>query len=237
MIRKNILKIVYSFLLLCFFGIGCSVPFPGDTSGVLLLALLNSNSNSGGGGGTTDPVLSYKFLFVTTTPSGGLLGTVTGADTKCANEKNTNFSSLPGTGTDYKALIVSNVAPVRQACTTAYCTNLAENSSWALLPNQDYYKGSTSSPVKVFTTNSAGIVVFPAPGLLASIDSNGGLQWWTGLNADWTTNGAEICNNWSDGTGGFTGTSGNGNATNTDSISFAFTDPCNTPKRLVCVRQ
>ncbi|RHX95712.1 hypothetical protein DLM76_01655 [Leptospira yasudae] len=233
MIRKNILKFVYSFFLLCFFTMSCSVPFPGDTSGVLLLALLNSNS----GGGTTDPVLSYKFLFVTTTPSGGSLGTVTGADTMCANEKNSNFSSLPGTGSDYKALIVSNVAPVRQACTAAYCTNPAQNIGWVLLPNQDYYKGSTSSPVKVFTTNAAGIVVFPTPGLSANIDPGGAVEWWTGLAQDWTTSGGDICNNWSNGTGVFTGMYGAGNVTNENSIGSLFGDACNTPRRLVCVRQ
>ncbi|TGN01622.1 DUF1554 domain-containing protein [Leptospira yasudae] len=239
MIQKNILKIVYSFLLLCFFGIGCSVPFPGDTSGVLLLALLNSNSNSGGGGGTTDPVLSYKFLFVTNgTTQTGLFGagTVTGGDTICANEKNTNFTSLPGTGTDYKALIVSNLAPIRRACNgTAYCTNIAENSDWVLLPNQDYYKGSTSSPVKVFTTNSAGIVVFPAPGLSANIDPSGAVEWWTGLNQDWTI--GDICNNWASNAGGMTGMFGAGNITNENSIGSLFGDPCSSFKRLICVRQ
>ncbi|WP_244284452.1 DUF1554 domain-containing protein [Leptospira barantonii] len=237
MIRNNILKFVYSIFLLLFFGTGCSVPFPGDTSGVLLLALLNSNA-SNGGGGTTDPVLSYKFLFVTNGTTSGQLGggTRTGGDSICANEKNNNFASLPGTGTDYKALIVTNVGPTRIACTTAYCTNPAENSNWVLSPNQAYYKGTTASPVKVFTTNSAGIVVFPTPGLLTNIDPSAGVLWWTGLSTDWTVSTTEICNNWSDGTGGSNGAYGMGNATNDTSISF-FSEACNLSKRLVCVRQ
>ncbi|MCG6168984.1 DUF1554 domain-containing protein [Leptospira sp. FAT2] len=234
MIRKNILKFVYSFFILCFFGIGCSVPFPGDASGVLLLALLNSNSNNGSG--TTDPVLSYKFLFVTTGPgTTGALGDVTGADSTCATQKNNNFASLPGTGTEYKALIVSTV-PLRRACNgTANCTDPTENSNWVLLPNRDYYRGTVANPIKVFTTNTAGIATFP---ITAAIDTNGANIWWTGLTSDWRISVGDTCSDWVDGTAGSTGEFGSGAVSNLNSInSGGFSDPCNSTKKLICVRQ
>ncbi|TGK34532.1 DUF1554 domain-containing protein [Leptospira gomenensis] len=229
-------KIAFSLVLCSVFG--CSSPFPDFNPGILLLALLNSDSRSNG---FEDPNVSLKFVFVTVGLSDGLLGAggIAGADGICAAEKDANFAALPGIGTDYKAMIASSTAPLRTACTTAYCTNILENSNWILRPNLDYYRGSIASPVKVFTTNSAGIVVFPAPGLIAAIDTNAAKVWWTGLEADWTSS-ADSCTGWSDGTAGGglnNGQFGMGARTDTDSMSSGFTDACNLPKSLVCVRQ
>nr|PJZ90798.1 hypothetical protein CH379_22305 [Leptospira ellisii] len=207
----------------------------------MFLAVLNSDSQTPGPGNPTDPNSSLKFVFTTIGVSNGQLGAggAVGADGICAAEKDANFAALPGIGTDYKAMIASTVAPVRTACTTAYCSSILENSNWILRPSQDYYRGSVASPVKIFTTNSAGIVVFPAPGLIAAIDTNAAAVWWTGLEADWTAS-ADDCTGWSDGTAGGglnNGQFGSGAKTDTDSMSSAFTDACNLPKALVCVRQ
>lgn len=233
---KNILKIECVYFLFLF--LRCSTPFPDLDSNVLFLALLNSGSVQSTATSPSDPNLAFKYIFVTTTPRNGLLGagTVSGADSLCSSEKNANFSSLPGTGSDYKALIVSNVAPIRRACNgTPNCTNIAENSDWVLLPNRDYYRGTATNPVKVFTTNSAGIALFP---IVSFLDSSAANLWWTGLANDWTISVGDTCNNWTDGTGGSTGEFGAGAVTNANSInSGGFSDPCNATKKLVCVRQ
>ncbi|EJP17176.1 DUF1554 domain-containing protein [Leptospira interrogans] len=226
---KNIQKIIYSFLIVFCFVSRCSVPFPNFNSNLLLLPLLNANNVS-------DPNLELKYIFVAVTGTTGQIGagTVTGADTICTNEKNTNFTSLPGNGTDYKALIASTLAPIRRACNaTPNCTNSAENVNWVLLPNQDYYKGTVTSPVKVFTTNSAGIVVFPS---LSSIDSNAATTWWTGIEDNWISS-PDHCANWTDGTAGGLGQFGSGNALTEISIGALFSEDCSISRKLVCVRQ
>ncbi|ALN99687.1 DUF1554 domain-containing protein [Leptospira interrogans] len=229
---KNIQKIIYSFLIVFCFVSRCSVPFPNFNSNLLLLPLLNANNTNN----VSDPNLELKYIFVAVTGTTGQIGagTVTGADTICTNEKNTNFTSLPGNGTDYKALIASTLAPIRRACNaTPNCTNSAENVNWVLLPNQDYYKGTVTSPVKVFTTNSAGIVVFPS---LSSIDSNAATTWWTGIEDNWISS-PDHCANWTDGTAGGLGQFGSGNALTEISIGALFSEDCSISRKLVCVRQ
>ncbi|AOP35058.1 hypothetical protein A0128_15130 [Leptospira tipperaryensis] len=241
-LSKRILKYIpiNAYILLLFISLfRCSAPFPDLNSGTLFLALLNSSAfTQNSTTSPSDPNLAFKYLFVTINPSNGLLGagTVTGADSICSAEKNANFASLPGTGADYKALIVSNLAPIRRACNaTANCTNIAENSNWILLPNRDYYRGTVASPIKVFTTNSAGIALFP---IVSFLDASGANLWWTGLANDWTISVGDTCNNWMDGTGGSTGEFGAGAVTNATAInSGGFSDPCNATKKLVCVRQ
>ncbi|EMJ96351.1 DUF1554 domain-containing protein [Leptospira alstonii] len=231
---KHIQKMTYSFLICVFFLTRCSTPFPDLNPNLLFLALLGSDKTEQ----TSDPNLELKYIFVTVAGTMGQLGagTVAGADNICANEKNTNFVSLPGTGTDYKAMIASTGAPLRRACNaTPNCTNRAENANWVLLPNQDYYKGAVSSPVKAFTTNSAGIVVFPVPGLLTSIDSNAATTWWTGVEADWTS--SVNCLNWTSVAAGDNAQFGSGNALSDVSIADLFTSNCNVSRKLVCVRQ
>ncbi|PJZ40658.1 hypothetical protein CH370_15185 [Leptospira kmetyi] len=226
---KNILKSAFSLLLVGLL-FSCSTPFPDVNSSVLLLGLLNQNNTADNGtNNPSNPNLLFKYIFVTTASTNGALGNIAGADTKCANEKNANFASLPGTGTDYKALIAS---PTRRACTTAFCTTTAQNISWVLLPNQDYYKGTVASPVKVFTTNAGGVVVFPT---LSVIDP-GAVSWWTGIEADWTTS-VDHCSSWGDGTAGSSAQYGVGNSTADTSIAAGFTQPCNSSRKLVCVRQ
>nr|WP_241686744.1 DUF1554 domain-containing protein [Leptospira stimsonii] len=230
--------IKYKYIVFFVFISRCSAPFPDLNSGALFLALLNTNANSQIPSSSTDPNLAFKYLFVTTGTYSGLLGagTVTGADSVCSAEKNANFASLPGTGADYKALIVSNLAPIRRACNaTANCTNSAENSNWVLLANRDYYRGTVANPVKVFTTNSAGIAIFP---IVSFLDLSAANLWWTGLANDWTISVGDTCNNWADGSGASTGEFGAGSVTNANAInSGGFSDPCNLAKKLVCVRQ
>ncbi|EQA72724.1 DUF1554 domain-containing protein [Leptospira noguchii] len=227
---RDIQKIIYSFLIMFCFISRCSVPFPDLNPSLFLLPLLNSNNTNN----VSDPNLELKYIFVTVTGTTGQLGTVTGADNICANEKNTNFVSLPGKGTDYKALIASTVAPIRRACNaTPNCVNSAENTNWVLLSNQDYYKGTVTSPVKVFTTNSAGIVVFPS---LSSIDSNAAATWWTGIENDWVSS-PDHCVNWTDGTALNNGQFGSGDTVSNVSIAAGFTLDCSISRKLVCVRQ
>ncbi|PJZ68460.1 hypothetical protein CH373_16905 [Leptospira perolatii] len=212
--------------------VSCSKPFPSGDEAILLL---NPNFL----GAIADPALSYKYIFVTVTPRTGGLSGVAGADGICATEKDTNFATYPGIGTDYQALVVGTG---RVACTTAFCSGgSAENSGWPLLPSTAYYL-NYPAPVRVFLTGTHGI-----PGTTPGVSgfpldqpfsSNGALQWWTGLAADWTSSPGEDCSTWGDGTGGSFGQLGTGGFTNDQAINSTFSSACNTsPVQLLCVRK
>lgn len=144
--------------------------------------------DAGGAGGTggTGGVLG-KIIYLTSTPtSNAVFGGVTGADAAC--------NASPPNGESYKALIVDG--STRVACTTPNCGGgMSEHVDWVLAPDTLY---SRPDGTAIGTTSAAGIFEFP---LDASVSTNGGFAYWTGLEADWTSN--EHCAGWTGTTGEF----------------------------------
>ncbi|MCP5501687.1 MAG: DUF1554 domain-containing protein [Leptospiraceae bacterium] len=182
---------------------------------------------------------SGKYIFVSSgTYNGNLKGTfangIAGADNICSNEKNANFASLPGLGTDYKALLVDDTN--RVACTTPNCGGgVAEHIDWILQANTYYVKDNGGVPVQLFLSDSKGLFT----SLDTAFDSTAGKLWWTGLNSDWKTDIATYCDTWKDGTAFFSGITGKSNVINLTSINDgnAFGEACNTSKYILCVQQ
>ncbi|WCL50085.1 DUF1554 domain-containing protein [Leptospira sp. GIMC2001] len=227
------------------FAFSCSIPFPElDELGLLMLAQTRLNPGScstdctsetgdtGSGNGASSEN-TRKYIFVTQGTSNGNLGGVSGADTICQNEKNNNFASLPGVGTDYRALIVDDTN--RRACANGNpncVTTAGNNINWVLQPNTEYFR-STPTEVSLFTTNAAGIFVFG--NLSNPFNNTASDKWWTGLDSDWRSAG-DRCLNWSDLSSLEQGSYGSGNVTNGVAIVDAFGDDCDQSLRLLCVR-
>lgn len=241
-----------------FIGLSCSKPFPSapilDLLVIQDILSYSSTTNSSGtgdgsgdsngtGDGTTDgttdgtgdgtaeetPADTRKFIFPTQSTYNGNLGGLTGADSKCATEKTTNFSTLPGADTEYKALLADGTT--RIACTSANCTDTAQNTGWVLKPGTDYYRPDES---KIFTTNTGGIFPFGTMG--NAFSTNGTDAWWTGLETDWTSSAVnDDCGNWASTVGN--GTFGTGNLTTDGAIADFGADPCTNTKKILCVRQ
>jgi hypothetical protein len=169
-----------------------------------------------------------KYIFLTVTGRNGNMSGVTGADTICATEKTTNYSSL--LGTTYKAMIVD--ASNRKACTTANCSGgISENLNWVLLPLQTYYLATSNAAI--FTTTSSGITTFP---ITSAVDTASSKKWWTGLSNDWRTSlAADTCSNWT--ATGAAGEYGQGSVTTSQWIAFPASNPCSNLYSLICVEQ
>ena len=230
---------VSSLLLLSFLFLfaSCSKPFP-DSPNILLLFLnrfVSTNSSAQTSSGTTPSSGSSstttadlrKFIFLTQTTTQGNFGNVSNLDVICSSQKNAIFASLPGTGSDYRAMVVSTT---RRACTTPNCTNPSENLNWVLAANTIYYR---SDAAILFTTNAAGI--FPFGNLQNAFTTSASDQFWTGLGSDWIT--TFTCNtDWISTSSLIDGASGKGGVTNSDSISVFGGNSCNSNLKFLCVR-
>ena len=223
--RRPIASLLISVLLALGSASHCSEAFPELDGGDLIIYSLVNGDNR-------------KFIFATqSTYNGDLRGTqatgVAGADAICVTEKNANFSSLPGAGSEYKALLVS---ADRRACSSANCTTsgAAEHLDWVLAANTEYLNPDSQT---IFTTNSNGVINLGTTPLTRSFPVSS--DYWTGVATagDWTT-GFDTCSNWSDPTAGSDGMRGTQGATNTTALGdFAKLDSCDTPYRFLCVRQ
>ncbi|MCE9600355.1 MAG: DUF1554 domain-containing protein [Spirochaetia bacterium] len=136
-------------------------------------------------------------------------------------------AGYPGTGT-YKALLVQT--SVRLACTTANCSGgTSEHLDWVLKANTTYQR---TTGVTVLTTNANGIFVF---GTLTNPISTGVAGWWTGINANWTFNGACTGNAWNSTAGN--ALYGDPNVSTSGALS-AGPDGCTTTgSKLLCIQQ
>lgn len=190
---------------------------------------------AGGGGGPTGP---GKKMFVTSIPhnpgsiaAGGFVNVI-GADNQC------NIDA--GTVSVYKALIVDGA--IRIACTTTNCGGgIIEHSDWVLGSNQLYVQSDGVTQIGV--TNANGIFT---TNLTNSVTA-GASKYWTGISTagnDWNWLADTInCNNWTDGTAGFTGSNGISPATDFTAISLPFASggnlPCSNTANagLLCVEQ
>lgn len=186
----------------------CSKPFPkGDE--YLLLSVLQS------GLGANSPT-SFKYIFVTSGTSNGNLGGVSGADTICSAAKATDGASLPGTSTEYRALIVGT-------------GRTAGGTGWPLHASTTYYK-NYPNPTLVFSTTSGALPSLPLNQALPG----SAIHIWTGISSTWTT--GTTCLNWTDNTVGNTGEYGVSGATDITSFNNLLADTCDTLNHLLCVR-
>ena len=89
----------------------------------------------------------------------------------------------------WKALLVDG--QTRVACSTAKCTGGAsEGIDWVLGPATSYLRADGKP---LLTTNDAGIVlVYP----IANDAAGNRINFWTGLDTDWTANANRNCNGW-----------------------------------------
>lgn len=226
-VRFRILS--FCILLLVSSFVKCSKPFP--ESPVLDLVLLQAIQKElrVSAPNTEGTVNTRKYIFVSQGTYQGNLGGVSGADTICQNEKTNNFASLPGSNTDYKAILVDGSN--RIACVAGNCSTTAgNNTNWPLIANTQYFRPDNQV---IFQTNGAGIFVYG--NLTNAFSTLGTDRWWTGLATNWTSS-TDDCSNWISNGGGLFGLFGLGGATDDSAISDFTSDACNTSKKLLCVR-
>jgi len=206
-----------------FFFLQCSKPFPEGSA----ISLLNIPA--------PESIQEY-YIFATAatydgdllTAGGGATG-IEGADRLCAQAKDSEQPTLPGTGAEYRALLVDSGN--RVACSTPDCGGGgAENVNWVLRANTSYKR---PDGVVVFTTNASGIFLLGA-GLNAPIAAAG--QWWTGMDVDWNDVGT-TCSDWTGTAGsGFFGIGGSTAETAITDSGMGFGESCASALSLLCVR-
>jgi len=173
--------------------------------------------------GSSNASLPTKILYRTQFAyMGASIGGVSAADSSC----NTDPAKPNGT---YKAVLVDTTT--RVACTTANCSSgSGEHIGWVLYSNYQYMRSDGVTPI--FTTNQAGINVGPAA--TNSIDGTTN-NYWTGLQANWTTDPTNRCNGWMTGAGA--GSYGVANSTNSSMLAVG-TNSCNAPTAsILCAQQ
>ena len=133
----------------------------------------------------TTGFLTHKFavdakVLYMANASAGDLGGVAGADVSCSTKP-----TRPAGVVAAKAMIA---ASTRTACSVANCGAGNTQVDWALRPNQHYVR---EDGAYVFLTDANGIfTAYPGENDLGST-----LNFWDGLNADWTTRGPS-CDDW-----------------------------------------
>lgn len=218
-------------ILLVVLFANCSKPFPED--GLFKWVILSNILK-------TTPV--KKYVFVSNSTHNGQFNAVaanaiTSADAFCATEKDSNFSAIPGTGTEYKAMLASGT--IRRACSTANCSGgSSEHINWVFAVNTEYYKVASGTDVLVFKTSaSAGILNFGSSSLSNAYSSTAATI-WTGLATDWTEASLTNCNAWVSSSGLQSAMQGLANATNNTTLDAGtFGDTCDKLYKVLCVRQ
>ncbi|MGC4089494.1 MAG: DUF1554 domain-containing protein [Polyangiaceae bacterium] len=159
-----------------------------------------SGGASGGSGGTGG--VAGKVIYLTSTPKKANFSGITGADAECN-------ANPPVAGT-YKALIVDGTT--RVACTSANCTTggASEGVGWVLAPSTTYVRPDGTV---IGTTTAAGVFTFPLSAGLGL----GGIPYWTGLAADWTTS-VDTCTGWTEVAANVFANQGLGDAVTSDAL-------------------
>lgn len=120
-----------------------------------------------------------KVLYMANATTGNL-GGIAGADNACATK-----ATRPVGVVAAKAMIT---AATRRACSVSNCGDGNAQLDWVLRPNQHYVRQDGKY---VFLTDGNGIfTAYPAENDLGS-----GINFWDGLNADWTSRGP-TCTDW-----------------------------------------
>jgi hypothetical protein len=173
------------------------------------------------GGFDTNATLSGGSFTATNSDGNG----VPEADNFCDTDAN---NPSPGTGA-FRALIVDNVN--RIASLTGNAGDGQAN--WVLAANRSYVRIDGTTPI--FTTNANRIFVF---GALTNSTGTAAIDYWTGLNPDWTTS-ARHCTNWTVNAGGPNqGEKARANVTDDTALSGASGNrQCNQVYHLLCVEQ
>lgn len=151
----------------------------------------------------------------------GNLGGVAGADELC-----TTLASKPaGVGTA-KAMLTSTE---RYACTVANCGDGSEQLDWVFAPHTHYVR---SDGVYMFTTNENGIFVdWPMNSLMGT-----GLNFWDGLNTDWTSRGTN-CDGWTTNDAGVSGGVGFDSGAMDSQWLMGGSLTCNSVRPVFCIEQ
>ncbi|TGM53345.1 DUF1554 domain-containing protein [Leptospira adleri] len=183
-----------------------------------------------------------KCTFVTSAAYTGDFNGFQNADAHCAAEKP---ASLPGTGTDYKAMIsgsttVSSVVYQRQATLVSNCNmsttpGCTSTTNWVLKSKTRYYRADTTT--LIFTTHaSVPAFNFISQSLTNSIGGTTG-KIWTGLSSDWTSSGTSCLATFGSWTY-FSGNSSYGDLASTTGTAISGGSlPCSTPSAFFCIRQ
>lgn len=153
-----------------------------------------------------------KYMYVTTTGANALFGGPTGIDTYCSNAKP---SSLPGTGANYKALVLASTR--------------SQSMGWVLSGGTEYRR---SDDTLIGRTNAARLFAFP----LTNPVQTSGVSVWTGAvvtdENTWTV--STNCSDWnSNMSTGLIGTSGSV----TSAMIANSSTSCAGPVSVYCVQQ
>ncbi|MCB1323987.1 MAG: DUF1554 domain-containing protein [Spirochaetales bacterium] len=178
---------------------------------------------------STQNLTGSRRMFVSTTTTTGFMSGIANGDGICQTDANTN--GLSGT---YKAMIANGVGTLRRASLSA---NTGDGQlDWVLRANTVYYRSDGSTIIS--TTGSNALLSVP---LQNSISSGAG-QYWSGMNADWTT-GVDSCadsgaEGWTFvGAGAGNGDVGDVSATSTAAIRTTSVACSTGGLFLVCVEQ
>jgi hypothetical protein len=173
-------------------------------------------------------ILTFKRIFVTAIGSrpGAAFDFTSAltADARCMSDTN-----KPSTGT-YKAMLVDSN---RRASISA---NTGDGQlDWVFLPNISYARPDGAV---IQISNAQRLLPFP----LILSPTAGASQYFTGMNADWTTNVGGNCSNWTDGStlAAASGVSGRGEQTGDGILRGAANISCGqsaTGQQLLCVEQ
>ena len=179
---------------------------------------------------TTPPCTECKTFRTSSTSNANLVlaegnslaNGILAADALCARDAN-----HPGTGT-YKALIVDGAGNRRASVTASTGDGQVD---WVLRANTSYYRSDGTTLIG--TTNANGIFTFP---LSASVAPTPVVNYWTGLNPDWTTDTSNNCSNWTTNAGD--GRSGAPNVVDSTSIGLPLsTIYCSPSQAIWCIEQ
>jgi hypothetical protein len=186
-----------------------------------LLALVGSGAAVGDDTATSPPCggAAFCYLFVSTTANAGAtFGGVDVADSQCASDKP---GALPGTGTDYKAILMS--AGVGSVPARSLGTN------WVLYPLMEYRRADGTTVIQ--TTNSQA--EFPAS--LINSPNATFISIFTGIDrsgASWVV--GQTCTDWTSGGGNYHTGAANGGATAFDT---GTPDACGSGAVFYCAQQ
>lgn len=181
--------------------------------------------NGIGVAGITVHISDNEFvLFKTTTTALGGFG-ISGADALCNAD-----AGRPFTSSTYKAVLTDGV--VRRACSSFNCSSsgAGEHIGWVLKASTSYYRANGTTLIKA--TNANGIFNFN----LTNSTTGTAASYWTGLKADWTTDGPNTCNSWTSNAANKNARSGRGNDATSNAINDVNID-CDQPTALLCAEQ
>lgn len=201
-------------------AVQCSRPFPDDDFALYMTLATALREQD-------------RYIFISSVTSNGNIGGIAAADAICNRDANN-----PAPQFYFKALIVDGNN--RTACVNSNCSpfNSGDRRDWVLRSERTYYRSSGYAMIPVLTTDANAIIDLSANPLLNGGFSATNLEYWTGLNTDWTTGAASTghCNSWQDSGVIPTGSTGFGDQTGTGAIG-AGNPSCSLTAHILCIQQ